>query len=339
MTRLHHSSRHRSPRAALSLCRSARVLLAAVAFAAAVPLQAQNYPERPVRAVVPFPAAGGTDILARLFLQKIAERIGANFVIDNRAGAGGTIGTEIVAKAPADGYTILVCSSRHTINPSVYKKLGYNPSRDFAPVTMIASGPGLLVVHPSVPAKSVKELIALAKAKPGQLNYASAGNGTPPHLAAELFKSMAGVDLVHVPYKGNVPAFVDLISGAVSLSFPTITSGLPQVRAGKLRALGVTSKERSSVVPDVPTIAEAGLPGYESSTWYGMLAPAGTPRVVVNKLHHEMVEVLELSDIREKLAAQGLEPVGNAPAEFASIISAELVKWHKVVSAAGVKAE
>ena len=339
MTRLDHSSLRHSSRAAPSLRRHARFLIAAVALVAAAPLQAQKYPERPVRAVVPFPAAGGTDILARLFLQKIAERIGANFVIDNRAGAGGTIGTEIVAKAPPDGYTILVCSSSHTINPSVYKKLGYDPARDFAPVTMIASGPGLLVVHPSVPAKSVKELIALAKAKPGQLNYASAGNGTPPHLAAELFKSMAGIDLVHVPYKGNVPAFVDLISGAVSLSFPTITSGLPQVRAGKLRALGVTSKARSSVVPDVPTIAEAGLPGYESSTWYGMLAPAGTPKGIVMKLHQEMVEALKTPDMREKLAAQGLEPVGNTPAEFASIISAELVKWGKVVAAAGVKAE
>src|SRR5687767_8001884 len=184
-------------------------MAASVALLASASVHAQRYPERPVRAVVPFPAGGGTDILARLLLQKASERLGANFVIDNRAGAGGTIGTEIVAKAPADGYTILVASSSHTINPSVYRKLGYDPARDFAPVTLIASGPGILVVHPSVPAKTVKELIALGKAKPGQMNYASAGNGTPPHLAAELFKGMAGVDFVHVPYKGNVPAFVD----------------------------------------------------------------------------------------------------------------------------------
>jgi tripartite-type tricarboxylate transporter receptor subunit TctC len=235
--------------------RSAAVLVVAVLVSFASAASAQNYPDRPVRILVPFPAGGGTDILARLLLQKTAERIGANFVIDNRAGAGGTIGTEIVAKAAADGYTLLIASSSHTINPSVYKKIGYDPAGDFAPITLIASGPGLLVVHPSVPAKSVKELIALGKSKPGQLNYASAGNGTPPHLAAELFKSMAGVDFVHVPYKGNVPAFADLISGAVSLSFPTITSGLPQVRAGKLRALGVTSRQRSAVVADVPTIA------------------------------------------------------------------------------------
>ena len=314
-------------------------LAAAVSCLVVDAAHAQSYPERPVRAVVPFPAGGGTDILARLLLQRMSERLGANFVIDNRAGAGGTIGTEIVAKAPPDGYTILVASSSHTINPSVYKKIAYAPLRDFAPITLIASGPGLLVVHPSVPAKSVKELIALGKSKPGQLNYASAGNGTPPHLAAELFKAMAGVDFVHVPYKGNVPAFADLISGAVSLSFPTITSGLPQVRAGKLRALGVTSKQRSAVVPEVPTIAESGLPGYEASTWYGMLAPAATPAPIVAKLNRQMIDVLKLPDVREKLLAQGLEPVGNTPAEFTSIIATELVKWGKVVAAAGMKAE
>jgi len=316
-----------------------RALLTAVAVLASTACPAQKYPDRPVRVLVPFPAAGGTDILARLFLQKVSERLGANFVIDNRAGAGGTIGTEIVAKAPPDGYTILVCSSSHTINPSVYRKLGYDPIRDFAPVTMLASGPGLLVVHPSVPARNVKELIAFAKSKPGQLIYASAGNGTPPHLAAELFKSMAGIDMVHIPYKGNVPAFVDLISGAVQVSFPTITSGLPQVRAGKLRGLGVTSKERSSVMPEVPTIAESGLPGYESTTWYGMLAPAGTPATIVQTLHDQMVAVLKLEDIRERLLVQGLEPVGNTPAEFSSIIASELTKWRKVVAAAGMKAE
>lgn len=316
-----------------------RALAAALTLLMSTAVPAQKYPDRPVRVLVPFPAAGGTDILARIFLQKVTERLGANFVVDNRAGAGGTIGTEIVAKAPPDGYTILICSSSHTINPSVYKKLGYDPIRDFAPITLLASGPGLLVIHPSVPATNVKELIAVAKAKPGQLIYASAGNGTPPHLAAELFKSMAGVDMVHIPYKGNVPAFADLISGAVQVSFPTITSGLPQVRAGKLRGLGVTSKQRSTVVPDIPTIAEGGLPGYESSTWYGMLAPAGTSAVIVKTLHDEMARVLKLEDVREKLLAQGLEPVGNSPAEFSAIITAELVKWRKVVAAAGMKVE
>ena len=318
-------------------------LIAAVAGAALAlsiaSVHAQSYPDRPVRAVVPFPAGGGTDILARLLLQRLGERLNANFVIDNRAGAGGTIGTDIVAKAAPDGYTVLVASSSHTINPSVYRKLAYEPLRDFAPITILASGPGLLVVHPAVPAKSVKELIALGKAKPGQLNYASAGNGTPPHLAAELFKSMAGVDFVHVPYKGNVPAFTDLLSGSVSLSFPTITSGLPQVRAGKLRALGVTSRQRSSVIPDVPTIAEAGLPGYEASTWYGVLAPARTPPPIVATLHEHTSAVLKLADVRERLLAQGLEPVANTPVQFAAIISDELVKWKKVVAAAGMKVE
>lgn len=315
------------------------LVAAMLVLACSVDAPAQTYPDRAVRVVVPFPAAGGTDILARLLLQRLAERLGANFVIDNRAGAGGTIGTEIVAKAAPDGYTLLVASSSHTINPSVYKKIAYDPARDFAPIMLIASGPGLLVVHPSVPATSVKELIALAKSKPGQLIYASAGNGTPPHLAAELFKSMAGVDMVHIPYKGNVPAFVDLLSGAVSLSFPTITSGLPQVRSGKLRALGVTSRQRSTVVPDVPTIAESGLAGYEATTWYGMLAPARTPAPIVTRLHTGLLEVLKLSDVREKLLAQGLETVGNKPDEFAAIIANELVKWSKVVAAAGVKAE
>ena len=318
--------------------RRAYMLLAAATLAAPA-LAAQGWPDRPIRAVVPFPPGGGTDIIARMVLLKLGERIGGTFVIDNRSGAGGTIGTDLVAKSAPDGYTVLVASSSHTINPSVFRKIGYDPARDFSPVTIIASGPGVLVVHPSVPAKSVKELIALARAKPGQLIYASAGNGTPPHLSAELFKSLAGVDMVHVPYKGNTLAFADLFSGAVSVSFPTITSGLPPVKAGKLRALGVTSKQRSTVAPDIPTIAESGLAGYEATTWYGMLAPAGTPRAIVDALQRHTVAILTQGDLRDKLLAQGLEPVGNKPAEFDSIIAAELMKWSKVVKAAGVKAE
>jgi len=252
-------------------------VLTCVALAAAGPVGlalAQGYPGKPIRIVVPFPPGGGTDIVARILTQKLSESFGANFVIDNRAGAGGSIGTEMVAKAPPDGYTLGIVSGSHAINPSLYSKLPFDAVRDFAPVTMLVSGPGLLVVHPSLPVKTVKELIALAKGKPGQLNYASAGNGTPPHLAGELFKSMAGVDMVHVPYKGNTPAFVDLISGQVSLSFPTIPSALPHVQAGRLRALAVTSRKRSAVMPQLPTIAESGLPGYDTSSWFGMLAPA-----------------------------------------------------------------
>jgi tripartite-type tricarboxylate transporter receptor subunit TctC len=297
------------------------------------------YPTKAVRVIVPFPPAGGTDIIARLLATKISERLGANFVIDNRPGAGGSIGAETVARAPADGYTILIASSSHTINPAVYKKLGYDAARDFAPISLITSGPGILVVHPSVPATTVKELIALAKSKPGQLNYASAGNGTPPHLAGELFKSMAAVDLVHVPYKGNIPAFADMFAGLVPVSFPTITSGLPPVRAGKLRGLALTSSKRSSIAPDLPTIAESGLPGYEATTWYGMLAPAGTPPAVVAKLYDAVAETLRTNDIRDKLLAQGLEPAGSRPAEFSATIATEIPKWRKVVGATGVKVE
>lgn len=313
--------------------------VALLSIAAVMPARGQEYPSRPVRVVVPFPAGGGTDIVARLVTQKVGRAMGANFVVDNRAGAGGTIGTEIVAKAPADGYTLVVVSGSHTINPSLYRKLSYDAVRDFAPVTMLASSPGLLVVHPSVPAKTVKQLIALARSRPGELIYASAGNGTPPHLAAELFKTMAGVNLVHVPYKGNTQAFNDLLGGQVSLSFPTMPSVLPHVKGGRLRALAVTSAERSKVIPAIPTIAESALPGYAASSWYGVLAPAGTPRSIVDRLQQEIVKALHDAELREKFLAQGLDPVGNSPADFASIIQAEIGKWVKVVQASGARTD
>ena len=297
------------------------------------------YPERPVRVIVTFPAGGGTDIVARMVFQKVAERSGATFVIDNRGGAGGTIGTELAAKSPADGYTLVVVSGSHTINPSLYKKLPYDTVRDFAPVTLLVTGPGLLVVHPSLPARTVRQLIALAKERPGQLLFASAGNGTPPHLAAELFKHMTGTNIVHIPYKGNAQAMTDLIAGQVSLSFPTIPSALPHVQAGKLRALGVTSARRSSALPEVPAIAEAGVPGYEGSAWYGVLAPAGTPQGIIGRLQNELHNTLRLPELRDKLIAQGLEPVANTPAEFAAIIAMEITKWSKVVAASGAKVE
>src|SRR5262249_33623050 len=263
-----------SPTRAMPTLLLAAVIAVVLAPAAAC---AQEYPGKPVRVVVPFPPGGGTDIVARMVMQKLGERLGANFVIDNRSGAGESMGAEIVAKAPAEGYPRGVVSGSHVINPSLYKKLPYDAARDFAPVTMLVSGPGLLVVHPSLPARTVKELIAVAKARPGQIYYASAGNGTPPHLAAELFKTMTGISMVHVPYKGNTFAFTDLVSGQVSVSFPTIVSGLPLVRSGRLRGLAVTSARRSAVVPDLPTIAEAGVPGYDAASWFGLLAPAGTP--------------------------------------------------------------
>ena len=288
------------------------LLIAAISHGNSVSAAEGGYPERPVRVIVTFPAGGGTDIVARLVFQAVAERTGGTFIIDNRGGAGGTIGTELAAKAPADGYTIVVVSGSHTINPSLYKKLSYDAVRDFAPVTMLVTGPGLLVVHPSLPAQTVRQLISLAKARPGQIFYASAGNGTPPHLAAELFKHMAGVSIVHVPYKGNAQAMTDLIAGQVSLSFPTFPSALPHVQAGKLRALGVTSAKRSSALPDIPALAEAGVPGYEGSAWYGVLAPAGTPQGIVGKLHGELQRAIQAPELRGKLLAQGLADCQHA---------------------------
>jgi tripartite-type tricarboxylate transporter receptor subunit TctC len=289
--------------------------------------------------IVTFPPGGGTDIVARMIFQKIAERTGGNFIIDNRGGAGGTIGTDAAAKAPADGYTFVVVSGSHAINPNLYKKLAYDTLRDFAPVSLLVTGPGLLVVHPSLPARNVEELIAVAKSRPGEILYASAGNGTPPHLAAELFKMMAGVAIVHVPYKGNAQAMTDLIAGQVSLSFPTAPSALPHVQTRRLRALGVTGAKRASGLPDIPTIAEAGVAGYEASAWYGVLAPAGTPPAIVNKLQNEIHAVLRMPEIIDKLVAQGLEPAANTPDEFARFIHAEFAKWSKVINVAGVKLE
>ncbi len=307
--------------------------------ASGIGVYAQDYPGKPIRVVVPFPAGGGTDIVARTITQRLGENLGASLIVDNRAGAGGTIGTDLVAKAPPDGYTLGMVSGSHVINPSLYRKLPYDSVRDFAPVTLLASAPGILVVHPSVPAKSARELIALAKTRPGQLNYASAGNGTPPHLAAELFKTMAGVNFIHIPYKGNTPAFIDLISGQVSLSFPTLPSALPHVRSGKLRALAVTSKERSRIVPGMPTISESGLSGYDASSWYGLLAPAGTPHAIVGRLQQEIAKLMQSAEVRERLQNQGLDPVGSTPEEFARTIRSEIAKWEKVVQASGARVE
>ena len=314
-------------------------LCAAAALAFGATAVAQEYPAKPIRVVVPFPPGGGTDLMARSVMQKLGESLGATVVIDNRGGAGGTIGSDIVAKSPADGYTILIVSGAHAINPSIYLKLPYDSVRDFAPVTMFTSGPGLLVVHPSVPAKSVKEFIALARSRPGQLNYASAGIGTPPHLAGELFKTMAGVNMVHVPYKGNGPAYTDLLGGQVSVMFPTIPTAIPHVRAGKLRALAVTTAKRTAITPELPTIAESGVPGYDVSSWYGLLAPAGTPAAVVAKLQREVARVLRLPDVSERLTPQGLDIVADTPGEFAAIIKSEIVKWAKVVKASGAGAD
>ena len=314
-------------------------ICAAALIAGSGVLLAQEFPAKAIRVVVPFPPGGGTDYMGRVVMQKVGESLGTTVVIDNRGGAGSSIGTEIVARSPADGYTVLIISGAHAINPSIYAKLPYDSVRDFAPVTMFASGPALLVVHPTVPAKSVKELIALARARPGQLNYASAGIGTPPHLSGELFKTMAGIDMVHVPYKGNGPAYTDLIGGQVTVMFPNVSTAMAHVRAGKLRALAVTTKNRTPSAPELPTISEAGVPGYDVSSWYGLLAPAGTPPAVVSKLQTEIAKVLRSPDVSKNLTSQGLDLVGNTPEEFSAIIRSEIVKWAKVAKASGAKAD
>jgi tripartite-type tricarboxylate transporter receptor subunit TctC len=315
-----------------------RLLCALALVLPVVAAPAAEYPERAVRVIVTFPAGGGTDIVARMVFQKVAERSGAAFVIDNRGGAGGTIGTDLAAKAAPDGYTIVVVSGSHTINPALYKKLPFDSVRDFAPVAMLVTGPGLLVVHPSLPARNVRELITLARSQRGGLLYASAGNGTPPHLAAELFKLMTATQIAHVPYKGNAQAMTDLIAGQIALSFPTIPSALPHVQTGKLRAMGVTSTKRVGALPEIPAIAET-VTGYDGSAWYGVLAPAGTPAAIVTRLHTELMTVLRTADLKDKLVSQGLEPASYTPEEFSALIVSELAKWAKVVAAAGVKNE
>jgi tripartite-type tricarboxylate transporter receptor subunit TctC len=302
------------------------------AFSAA----AQEYPARPVRMIVPFPPGGGTDFFARILAQKLNESLGVTFVVDNRPGAGGIVGTDLAAKAKPDGYTIVLVSTSHAINPSLHRKLPFDPARDFSPVTMLASGPLLLVVHPSLPARNVRDLIAIAKARPGMLTVASAGNGTPPHLACELFKTLTGVDMVHVPYKGNGPAYVDLVAGQVSVMFPSIATALPIVKGGKLRPLAVTSANRSRIAPELPTIAEGGVPGYELSSWYGLLAPAGTPTAIVSKLQQEVSKFFKGAELMEKLLSQGVEPLANLPDEFAAALTAEIAKWNKLARAAGI---
>jgi tripartite-type tricarboxylate transporter receptor subunit TctC len=315
-------------------------ILAGSAVMLALPVSAQTYPDRPIRLVVPFPPGGGSDITGRTIAQKLGEALGQQIIVDNRGGAGGNIGTDIVAKAAPDGYTIcMALSGPFSINGSLMGKLPFDPLKDFALITLAGATPNLLVAHPSVPAQSVKELIALAKASPGKLNFASSGVGTPAQLAGELFNTMAGVKLVHVPYKGAAPALTDLLAGQVQLMFSTMPPALPQVKAGKLKALAVTSAKRSLTTPELPTIAEAALPGFEAITWYGMAAPAGTPAAIVKKLNAEVVKLLHLPEVKERLLATGTEASGTSPEEFAAYIKSEIVKWAKVVKASGARVD
>ena len=301
---------------------------------------AQTYPDRPVRMVVPFAAgAGSNDIMARLTAQKLSESFRQQVVVDNRPGASGIIGCDIVAKAQPDGYTVLMMSLTLTVNPSMFKKLPFDTERDLVPVTMVASAPLMLVVHPSVPAKSVAELIAYAKANPAKLNFGSGGPGATPHLAGEMFKMFAGVQMTHVPYKGGAPALADLVGGQIQLMLENIPGTLPFVKAGRLRALAVTDKKRSPAVPDLPTLDEAGLKGYELLGWNGLFFPRGTATPVVTKFYRETRQALLLPDIKERLAQMGAAGVGNTPEQFAAFIKAEIKKWAKVVTAAGIRAE
>jgi tripartite-type tricarboxylate transporter receptor subunit TctC len=300
---------------------------------------AQAYPAKPVRMIVPSSAGGGSDIIARIVAPKLGERLGQQIVVENRAGAGTMIGNEAVARATPDGYTLLLGVSTLATNPAIYRKVPYNALTDFAPITLVLSAPNILVIHPSLPVKSVKELIWFAQARPGQINYASAGTGTNPHLCMELFLSMAKVSIVHIPYKGSAPAIVDLVAGQVPLSMATMLTGLPHVRSGRLRALGVSSTQRTAVARDVPTISEAGVPGYEAVQWYGVLAPAQTPKDIVARLNRDLVAILQLPDVKERFAADGGDAGGNTPEEFARYIRSETEKWGKVAKAAGIKPE
>ncbi len=316
------------------------LLVAGALLAGSLPAWAQPYPNRPLRIVVPFPPGGGTDIGTRIVAQKLQEAWGQAVIVENKPGAAGIVGTELTAKSAPDGYTFMMGNiGTHAINVSLYKKLAYDPVRDFAPVSMVADLPLLLLVHPSVPANSVKELIALAKSQPGKLNFSSSGAGGSMHVAAELFKSMAGVDMVHIPYKGGAPAVADLISGQVALSFSTVLETVQHVKAGKVRALAVTNDHRSIALPDLPTIAEAGLPGYQSISWLALFAPAGTPKEIVNKVSAESVRILKLPDVKERLLAQGAEPIGSTPEQLAAILAADIAKYAKVIRESGYKPE
>lgn len=312
------------------------VLLAALAASASA---AQPYPQRPIRLVVPYSAGGSTDTVARIVGQRLSERLGQQVVVDNRTGAGTLIGTGIVAQSAPDGYTLLMATPPLAINPALYPKVPYVLERDFAPVTNIAASSNLLVVHPSLPAHSARELIALLRAHPGKYNYGSSGIGGASHLAMALFTSMAGVEALHVPYKGGAPAVADLVAGRLNMMMANLTTAQPHIRAGRLRALGVGTKQRTPLFPEMPTLAESGVPGYEANNWNGMVAPQATPRPVIDRLHREIVAVLKEPAVAERLAAAGLEPVGDAPAAFARYLAEEAGKWSKLIQSAGIRAE
>ena len=328
--------RTESPMKALRLLLG--LLLSYLPFA--VLAQADAYPSKSIRIVVPFPPGGATDIAARLIGTKLSERWKQPVVVENKPGAGGNLGSDIVAKAPPDGYTLVMgVTGSHAINTSLYSKMPYDPVADFEPITQVAVVPNVVVVHPGVPAATLAELVALAKKEPGKLNYASLGNGTAAHLTMEMFKTAAGIDLAHIPYKGSAPAVADLLAGQVQVMVDGLPSALPHVKAGKLRALAVTSAKRSAAAPDLPTIAESGYPGFFADAWSGLFAPKHTPKPIVDKLAAEVQRILDLPDVRERLASLGAEPVGSTPAEFAGHVRREIDKWSRVVKASGARVD
>lgn len=313
-----------------------RAAVGALLIALCAYTHAADYPQRPIRLIVPFAAGGGLEITARSIGQKLTEKRGQPIVIDNRPGAATIVGSEIASKASPDGYTLLMITTTFAINPSLYGKLPYDPNKDFAPVTQITSVPNILVVNPSIPAHNVRELIALAKAKPGQINYASAGSGTSPHLAAELFKTMAGIEMTHIPYKGIPPAVTDVIAGRVTMLMTTTISAAPHVKSGRLRALAITSPKRLAAMPDVPAIGET-VPGYEADAFQGMVAPASVPKEIVRQLADDIAAIVRLPEIRERIVADGAEPIGSTPDAFGAFLKKEMLKWGKVVKESGAR--
>jgi tripartite-type tricarboxylate transporter receptor subunit TctC len=312
--------------------------LALAATVASMPeCMAQNYPNGPLRIVSPYPPGGGTDILARTLGQKLNERFNQPAVVENRSGANGTVGAAFVAKSAPDGHTMLVVPAGYAANPSLYKNLPFDQARELAAVSLIASGPLVLVVHPSLPIKSVKELIALAKAQPGALNIGSAGNGSLPHLSAELFNTMAGIKIVHIPFKGSGAAVIDVLSGQVPIYFMNVLQSLPMIKSGKLRPLGVSSPQRSAIAPDLPSIAEAGLKGFDMTNWYGLLVQGATPRDTINKLQQEVTRILNLPELKERLAGEGMTVVGSTAEQFVEFLASETAKFNRIIQTAGIK--
>ncbi len=323
----------------MSMLQRLFILLAVALACAALPALAA-YPEKPVKIIVPYPPAGTTDILARLIAQRLSERLKQSFVIENRAGAGGAIGSVAVAKSPADGYTLLMGTvNSHGINSALFKTLPYDAVKDFTPITIVGSTPNVLAVHPSVRAKSLAELLALARAKPGSLNFGSTSLGGSPHMSGELLKSMTGVDIAHIPYKGAGPMLIDLIGGQVQMGFDNLPSSIGHIRSGKIRAIAVTTAKRFPGTPEIPTMAESGVPGYEVSAWFGLLAPAGTPKPVIDALYGNIADILKQAEVVKQQFDLGAEPGGNTPEAYARQIAADVEKWKKVVAATGVKAE